>query len=227
MKYILKNEKIMLLFILDIFVAIFIAINLKNNFYQLYLGYLSNAFSRYFFITTTIIFNYLVYKYLFDSIKFFRYRSKSRLLNISFFYEFILNFFFFAIYNIIIIIFNMPVSLYCLSDILLTILNYIIISVTISCLIKLIDIFVNKIFLSSIIFLFFFACIDFLLDYFCFFLFDNSIFNFSDMYIINYVYNNRILVFVLTLIFDIIIFNIINILFYKKDFLGEKDERNE
>ncbi len=227
MKYIVRNKQLTLIFILNCIVSIFISYYLKNNFFENFLGYLSNPPLRYYLIVVSLIFNYLVYKYIFITTKYPRYKNRIKLIITTLIYEFILNTVFFLVFNLVIVILNAPVSFKYLLNILIIIVNYLIVSLTISLIIMIIDIFIDKRFISIIFFLFIVICIDFPLDHINFFYLNNLNISFNNMYIINYTYSNSITIFTCITILNIILVNVMLLLYSKKDLMMKKDDNNE
>ncbi len=227
MIYVLRNKQLYLIMVLTIVVALFLSNSVKNNFIDLYLGNLSNISIRYFLIIISVAIEYFIHKSLNNSSIVSRCNSKQIFLRKNLKFEIILSSFVFFIFNLIVLIISLPMSTNYLMDICITTINIFIIYVTISLIVKIIDYFINAHHISSAIFIFLYVSLDFILDHFNFFFFNNKLFDLAVIYKLYYMYENSILYFTIILILDFIMFKILNEKIKRKDFLIKNDEEAE
>lgn len=224
MKYILKNKQFHFLMLLTVIVAIFLADSVKTNFLEIYIGNLSNISIRYFLIILSVAIEYITYKTLHNSCIIFRNSSKSDFFQSNIEIEMIIGFIVFITFNLIVLFISLPTSLHYIIDIIISSFNMILIYITVSLIIKIFDICFSVHYMASVAFLFIYTCIDFILEYFNFFIFNNKLFNLETIFIIFYTYKNSLFYFLIIIIFDIIIFKILTVKMSRKDFILKYDE---
>lgn len=224
MIYIVKNKHLYSIILLSIIVSIFLANNVKNNFLELYIGKLSNLSIRYFLIIISVAMEYIIYKTLSNSCIISRYKSKQMFLRENLKVEIIFSIIIFYIFNLVVMLISLPISIYYIIDITIININIILIYITISLMIKTINIFVKSCYMSSIIFVFIYVSFDFILEHFNFFFFNSKLFDLGNIYKIFYMYKNSIVYFLFIIFLDLIMFKILNLEIKRKDFILKNDE---
>lgn len=227
MIYILKNKQLYLIILLIVVVGIFLSNSAKSNFIILYLEHLNNISIRYFLITISVAIEYFIHRLLSNSSIISRYKSKQLFLRKSLKIEIILSVIVFSLFNLIVLLVSAPTSFIYMIDICIVNINIIIVYITISLMIKIIDSFVDLRYISSVIFIFLYVSFDFVLDHFNFFFFNNKLFDLGTIYRIYYMYENSIIYFMIIIILDVIMFKILNVKIKRKDFMIKNAEETE
>ncbi len=224
MIYIIKNRHVYFLVLLSIIIGLFMANGIRNNFLEIYIGRLGVISVRYFLIIISVVIEYLIYKIMSNSCIISRYESKQMFLRENIKVELILSIIIFFIFNLVVMLFSLPTSIHYIIDIAIITMNIMMIYITISLMIKVIDIFVKNHYISSIIFVFIFTVFDFILEHFNFFFFDNKLFDLGAIYKIFYMYKNSIIYLLFIILLDLIMFVALSLTFKRKDFILKNDE---
>ena len=227
MRYIFRNKQFFSMVIFLIIIAIIFTLSINGSFLQSYITNYTSIPIRYFFIIISVVIEYFICSIFYSSTIITRLKYKSNLLAKSFFIEVLLFFFAILIFNFIIFMFNIDDFFVNIFYVLMTCINLLIIYVFISLIIKVIDIFISKHFLASIGFVFVFTCFDLVLDHFNFFFFNNSLINLNYIYTIFFFSKKWFVWFVALILLSILLYNILALTFYKKDFLLQKEDDNE
>lgn len=227
MKYLLKNRQIYSVCLLILTVAVFFSISIDSNFVNMYIRNFNVISIRYFFLIISIVIEYIVYNYFYSSTIVNRYKNRSKYFYHTFLVEIVLSFMLFAIFNIIILVYHIPISLNYIIDICITLTNLLVVYITASLFVKLIDIFIQNHIISCVVFLFLFVCTDFILDHFNFFFFNHSLISLSNIYTIYYSSKNSLVFLMFIILLDIVFFNFFNLHISRKDILIQKDAENE
>ncbi len=224
MIYIIKNKQVYFLILLSIIVGLFMANGTRSNFLEIYMGRLGIISIRYFLIILSIIIEYVIYKTMSNSCIISRHESKQIFLKKSIKLELLLSIIIFSIFNLVVMLFSLPTSIHYIIDIVIITINIMIIYITISLTIKVIDIFAKNHYVSSIIFVFLYTAFDFILEYFNFFFFNNKLFDLETIYKVFYIYKNSIIYLLFILMLDLIMFTVLNLKIRRKDFILKNDE---
>lgn len=223
---IFKNRQFQLISLLLIFFTILFAVIIKKDFKLLFIGNLNTIPFRYFFIIISILIEHFTYRLFTNAIIISRNNTKKKYLKKRILTELCISALMFTSFCIISLLFSTSNQEKYIFDITITIINFVIIYLTISMLIKLMDIIINQHNLSCITFICIFACTDFILEHFNFFFFNNSFFDLSMIYKIYYVYEYWISIFIALILFDVFIYCILAIKIERKDFIIIYDEEN-
>lgn len=229
MKYILKNRQINILILFFLVVAIFFSVSIDSDFFNMYIRNYNIISIRYFFLSISVVIEYIVHCFFNSSIIVNRYKNRTKYFNHIIFTEIFLSFYLFSFFNTIIFLSKISISFDSIPVILITLINLLIIYITISLFIKLIDLFIKNHIISCAMFIFLFACFDFILDYFNFFFYNNSLISLSNIYTIYYSYSRYGLYtcIIFIILFDFFLFNILNLGISKKDFIIQGNDENE
>lgn len=224
MRYIIKNKQLYFVVFFSIAIGIFLGNSVKNNFIESYIGNMGNISIRYFLIIISVTTEYIIYKTLSNSCIISRYGNKQKFLTESIKFEIILSIIIFSIFNMVVWLISLPASIKYIVDIVNINANIILIYITISLLIKIIDFFVNNHYISSIIFMFIYVSFDFILEHFNFFYFNNELFDLGAIYKLFYMYKNSIAYFIIITVLDLFLFTILNLKIKRKDYILKSDE---
>ncbi len=227
MRRILKNKQLYIIFLISIIMAAYYGYNIRLDFLNLYVTYLANISIRYFFIILSVIIISIVYITNYNSSIIMRFKTRKKYLFSTIVVEFIIAIITIVIFNLIIILLNYPTCFSNITDILISILNFLIIFITISIIIKLIDGFINNHSFSCCVFLLIFASLDSIIEHFNFFFINKPIIDLNSIYLINYNFDYGWLYFVVIILIDFIMYVVINKIIIKKDFILKRDDCNE
>ncbi len=227
-KKIFSNFTLFLCILFPLFLGYIIGNDINNEFMKLYISKFSVIPIRYSILIFLVFIDYQIFASLnYTSIIF---RNKSML---SYFINSIVKslkyiILFFIMLNTPVFIINSKQFISNLSTILLFILNDIVVLVLLISVIRLIDSKIKKRILSSCLFISTFTILDFILDNYNFYYFDNIAFSFNYIFTLPSVYESYIFI-LLLLIGLIILMIILSIKFMEKGdyMLNEKsDEEN-
>lgn len=224
MRCIVKNKQLYFVILISIAVGIFLGNSVKSHFLESYIGNMGNISIRYFLIIISIAMEYIVYKILNNSCIISRCENKQKFLKESIKIEFVLSIIIFSIFNLAVLLISSPSSIKYIIDIGIVNVNIILIYITISLLIKMIDIFIKTHYISSIIFVFMYVSFEFILEHFNFFYFNNKLFDLGAIYKLFYMYKNSIAYFIIIIVLDLILFTILNLKIKRKDYILKSDE---
>lgn len=223
---ILNNKQMRFILLITVIISLFFSYAIKDNFLPLYIGNLSSTPVRYFFITISIIVENIIYQTLTNSVIISRHGSREKHLKEQVLIEIISITIIFVLFHSIAYIFSFPQSLKYLTFIIITFINFILIYIFISYIIKIINLFVRVHSISCVIFLFLFASIDFIIDYVNFFFFNESLFNLNTIYKIFYSYPHGNCYLLFILITNILCLHLLNFFIKRKDLLIKNEEEN-
>lgn len=227
MKKIFISKQLYWIIFLFIVISLFFGNATRNDFPTLYLRNFTVIPIRYFFILMSVFIEYFVYKVFSNSTIVVRYHSKSRHLLKNIGIEILLSLILFLIFNGIVCIFSFPLSINYLGEVLITIFNFLIVHLTISLSIKMIDLLIPMHTISCVLFLFILICSDFIIDHFNFFFLNYSLFDFNALYTIYYTYPKGILYLGILALIDLGVLSILSTITKRKDFLIKNDEEVE
>lgn len=224
MRHIIKNKQLYFLGFIIIVIGCFLGNSVKNNFLEAYIGNMGNISIRYFLIIISLAMEYIVYKTLNNSCIISRYENKQKFLKESIKIEIILSIIIFSIFNLLVLLISLPSSIKYIIDIGIINVNIILIYITISLLIKMINVFIKTHYISSIVFIFMYVSFEFILEHFNFFYFNNKLFDLGTIYKIFYMYKNSIVYFIFIIFLNTILFAILNLNVKRKDYILKSDE---
>ncbi len=224
MIYILKNKQLYLIIFLSLIVGAFLGDFARNNFFEIYIGNIGNISIRYFLIISSVALEYIISKSLYSSCIISRYNNKKSFLIESIRIEVILSFILFSIFNLMVLIFALPMSLNYFADIFAINANILLIYITVSMFIKCLNIIIKTNYITSICFIFIYVCIDFVLEHFNFFYFDCKLFNLESVYRLVYAYKNGVLYFFLIILFDLVLLVVLLKNNKRRDYLLKNDD---
>ncbi len=227
MKRISRNKQLYIVFLISALMGAYYGYNIRLDFFNLYVTNLANISIRYFFIILSVIIISIVYITYYNSSIIMRFKTRKKYLFSTIVIEFIIALMTIFIFNLIILLLNYPTCFSNITDILISILNFLIIFITISIIIKLIDGFINNHSFSCCFFLLIFAVLDTIMEHFNFFFINKPIIDLNSIYLINYISDYAWLYFIVIVLIDIIIYYFINKIILKKDFVLKRDDSSE
>lgn len=228
MKYILKTPLLIVCFIIIFISGCFIGYNVLTNFSDLYISSLMLTPIRYALLFLVVSVNFLIFNLLNGSAITLRKKTLFDSLISMIKFEIIILFFIFAILHLPIIFLNISQSLKNLDLIIKIIINGVIVSWFLFSLIKIIDIKLKNRAVTCGIVLGSLCLIDFLLEHFNWFAFDNTIFDFSYIFILPFMYDNYFFIALILIVTGVLLTSLYVFIGIKKDcFLGNVyDEKN-
>lgn len=223
MKNLLKNNQLVLILATQIFIGIYIGLNIGNEM-ENYLVFLSNIAIRYLLIFLSLYIDYIVYVNLSQAPIIMRYKSKEKHYKKIICTEILFKLIEFILISIIVMILNINMAIKYINIFLMLIFNFLMISQLFSSIIKLIDSYIKNKILSNIIFLFIFVNIDFILEHFIFFFGTDSQISLGEIFILPAIIDNYILLAIFLILIWIFLSNIFIANLTRKDYLLNQNE---
>lgn len=226
MKKVFRNFTLFLCILFPLFLGYFIGNDINNEFMELYIGKFCIIPIRYSILIFLIFIDYQIFASLnYTSIVFrnksiFSHFAKSLVKSLKYITLF------FIMLNIPVFLMNSEQFISNLSTILLFILNDIVVLVLLISMIRLIDSKIKKRILSSCLFVSVFTILDFVLDNYNFYYFNDIVFNFNYIFILPSVYQSYLFIFFL-LIGLIALMILLSIKFMEKGDYMLNDKNNE
>ncbi len=215
------NQKFPIIYIIiPLMLGFFIGYDIHEDFVLLYFGKFAQNMERYTIIISILYIDYLVFKNINYTSIIFRYKMILDFFYKHFFKSSVYIIIFFVTLNIPILFFNFEEYIYHLNSIIPNLICSITISILFISIVRIIDVFIKKRIISSIIFVIVLVVLEVL--------FGNShIFNFNYLFILGFVY--KFYYFILMFMVGIIILNIsiCSSLILRKDYmLNDKTNEN-
>lgn len=194
MKYILKTPLFIMCFIIIIIIGCFLGYNISEDFTGLYVSKLMLIPIRYSLFAIVVIINFLVFNQQSRSIIVLRKKTLFDALIDVVKIEVIILFTLFFVLHLPILFLNISQFVNHLNLISKIIINCVVVSLILITLIKIIDLKLKNRAIACGIILGSFCIMDLVLEHFNWFFIDNSIFDFSYIFILPYIYSNYFLI---------------------------------
>lgn len=194
MKYILKTPLFIMCFIIIIIIGCFLGNNISEDFTGLYVSKLMLIPIKYSLLSIVVIINFLVFNQQSRSVIVLRKKTLFDALIGILKIEVIILFILFLGLHFPILFSNPNKFTNYLNLMIKIVINSVIISIILITLIKIIDLKLKNRAISCSVILSSFCIIDLVLEHFNWFVVDNSIFDFSYIFILPYIYSNYFLI---------------------------------
>ncbi len=218
MKKLLFSRLFIFCILISIFIGFLVGIDIKNDFINLYAGKMSSLIFRYTFLVLIVFISSTIFNRLSNPVLIARKKTfynvfmemlKNELLAFTLLY---------ICQNIPICMLNFHLFINNIDKILVIIINLIVVSTLISTIISFIDIWVKKRVFSNCIFLIIFSLIDFLTEYYNYFIFEKTTFDFQYIFSLPLIYKNYVIILVLIVLIICLLTSIIISLSQRKDY---------
>lgn len=218
MKKLLFSRLFIFCILISIFIGFLVGIDIKNDFINLYAGKMSSLIFRYTFLVLIVFISSTIFNRLSNPVLIARKKTfynvfmellKNELLAFTLLY---------TCQNIPICMLNFHLFINNIDKILVIIINLIVVSTLISTIISFIDIWVKKRVFSNCIFLIIFSLIDFLTEYYNYFIFEKTTFDFQYIFSLPLIYKNYVIILVLIVLIICLLTSIIISLSQRKDY---------